>query len=56
MFVRFSTDVEIRPVLERYVNRLSDFFYIMARSEDYEYQVNELTDQVMKRYAQAVGR
>lgn len=56
MFVRFSTDVEVRPVLERYVNRLSDFFYIMARSEDYEYQVNELTDQVMKRYAQAVGR
>lgn len=56
MFVRFSTDVEVRPVLERYVNRLSDFFYIIARSEDYEYQVNELTDQVMKRYAQAVGR
>ncbi|MCT3574590.1 cob(I)yrinic acid a,c-diamide adenosyltransferase [Levilactobacillus brevis] len=56
MFVRFSTDVEVRPVLERYVNRLSDFFYIMARSEDYEYQVNELTDQVVKRYAQAVGR
>lgn len=56
MFVRFSTDIEVRPVLERYVNRLSDFFYIMARSEDYEYQVNELTDQVMKRYAQAVGR
>lgn len=56
LFVRFSTDVDVRPVLERYVNRLSDFFYIMARSEDYEFQINELTDRVIAQYAQAVGR
>ncbi|HJE86946.1 cob(I)yrinic acid a,c-diamide adenosyltransferase [Levilactobacillus brevis] len=56
LFVRFASDNPVRPVLERYINRLSDFFYIMARSEDYEYQINELTDRVIAQYAQAMGR
>ncbi|GEO66903.1 cob(I)yrinic acid a,c-diamide adenosyltransferase [Levilactobacillus spicheri] len=55
-FVRFSADVAVRPVLERYVNRLSDFLYIMARSEDHEAQIKQITDEVIKRYAQAMGR
>ncbi|MCW3777539.1 cob(I)yrinic acid a,c-diamide adenosyltransferase [Lactobacillus sp. PFC-70] len=55
-FVRFSTDTDVRPVLERYINRLSDFMYIMARSEDHEAYVQQVTNEVLKRYAQAVGR
>ncbi|KJW13436.1 cob(I)yrinic acid a,c-diamide adenosyltransferase [Levilactobacillus spicheri] len=55
-FVRFGADVAVRPVLERYVNRLSDFLYIMARSEDHEAQIKQITDEVIKRYAQAMGR
>lgn len=55
-FVRFSADVTVRPVLERYINRLSDFMYIMARSEDHEAQIQQITNEVIKRYAQAVGR
>ena len=56
LFVRFASENAVRPVLERYINRLSDFFYIMARSEDYNYQINELTDRVIAQYAQAMGR
>lgn len=49
-FVRFSKENKTRPELERYVNRMSDFFYIIARSEDHEAQLNDLVDEVFKRY------
>lgn len=49
-FVRFSGKIKTRPVLERYINRLSDFFYIMARSEDYECHLETITKEVIKRY------
>jgi len=55
-FVRFSAEVDVRPVLERYINRLSDFMYIMARAEDHAAQTQQITNEVIKRYAQAVGR
>lgn len=50
-FVKLSRDVHFRPELERYVNRLSDFLYIMARSEDYEALVNDVTQQVLEIYS-----
>ncbi|AEV95598.1 cob(I)yrinic acid a,c-diamide adenosyltransferase [Pediococcus claussenii] len=49
-FVRFSSTEKVRPVLERYINRLSDFFYIMARSEDYEDYLRQITEEVIKQY------
>lgn len=47
-FVKLSRNVEFRPELERYINRLSDFLYIMARSEDYEDLVDRVTRKVIK--------
>ncbi|WP_143463619.1 cob(I)yrinic acid a,c-diamide adenosyltransferase [Levilactobacillus enshiensis] len=50
-FVKLSKSIEFRPELERYVNRLSDFLYIMARSEDYEDLVDDVTEKVIKVYS-----
>jgi len=50
-FVKLSKSVEFRPELERYVNRLSDFLYIMARSEDYEDLIDDVTEKVIKVYS-----
>jgi ATP:cob(I)alamin adenosyltransferase len=50
LFVRLSESVELRPELERYINRLSDFLYIAARDEDYEDLLNNVTDNVIKVY------
>jgi len=50
-FVKLSKSIEFRPELERYVNRLSDFLYIMARSEDYEDLINDVTEKVVKVYS-----
>lgn len=50
LFVRLSKNVEFRPELERYINRLSDLFYIIARDEDYEDLLNNVTDDVIKIY------
>ena len=49
-FVKLSRTVSFRPELERYINRLSDFLYVIAREEDYEDYVNKLTDKVVKIY------
>ncbi|KRM74529.1 cob(I)yrinic acid a,c-diamide adenosyltransferase [Secundilactobacillus collinoides] len=50
-FVKLSKDVSFRPELERYINRLSDFLYIMARSEDYEDLINDVTNKVIRAYS-----
>ena len=50
LFVRLSKNVKFRPELERYINRLSDFLYIVARDEDYEDLLNSVTDDVIKIY------
>lgn len=47
-FIKLSRNVEFRPELERYINRLSDFLYILARSEDYEDLVDKVTQKVIK--------
>ncbi|WP_283678450.1 cob(I)yrinic acid a,c-diamide adenosyltransferase [Lentilactobacillus sp. Marseille-Q4993] len=48
--VAFMKSSSVRPELERYVNRLSDFFYIIAREEDQEAQMKKISDEVVKRY------
>lgn len=50
LFVRLSKNTEFRPELERYINRLSDFLYIVARDEDYEDMLDTVTDDVLKIY------
>lgn len=50
-FVRLSRTTEFRPELERYINRLSDFLYIVARSEDYEDLVDRVTEKVIQVYS-----
>ncbi|QBO35948.1 cob(I)yrinic acid a,c-diamide adenosyltransferase [Periweissella cryptocerci] len=53
--VRFSNEAKVRPELLRYANRLSDFLYILARSED-NYQVDDdEVDQIVKQYNDAIG-
>lgn len=54
LLVAFMQDNFVRPEIEQYVNRLSDFFYIIARSEDHEQQMKQIENQVIKRYQQAV--
>ncbi|WP_204122069.1 MULTISPECIES: cob(I)yrinic acid a,c-diamide adenosyltransferase [Levilactobacillus] len=54
LLVKFMQTHFVRPEIEKYVNRLSDFFYIIARSEDHERQLRVIEDQVIKRYCQAV--
>lgn len=48
LFVRLSRNVEFRPELEKYINRLSDFLYIIARDEDYEDLVDRVTQKVIE--------
>ncbi|ANZ61196.1 cobalamin adenosyltransferase [Secundilactobacillus paracollinoides] len=52
-FVSFMAENDVRPELERYVNRLSDFFYIMARSEDHVAENQKILDMVVERYKKA---
>lgn len=54
LLVTFMQTHVVRPEIERYVNRLSDFFYIIARSEDNEQRLTDIEDQVIKRYLKAV--
>ncbi|MGU9537331.1 ATP:cob(I)alamin adenosyltransferase, partial [Proteus mirabilis] len=50
LLITYMADHEVRPEIERYVNRLSDFFYIIARDEDYEDRINKIVKQVVKKY------
>lgn len=54
-FVRLLKIEQMRPVLEKYVNRMSDFFYIMARSEDFEARVDDLVEKISERYERERG-
>lgn len=56
LLVRFMNQQHVRPEIEQYVNRMSDFFYIIARSEDYHQQLKKIEDIVVARYRQAIGR
>ncbi|MDR0298219.1 MAG: cob(I)yrinic acid a,c-diamide adenosyltransferase [Streptococcaceae bacterium] len=53
MLIRLAEDVDIRPVLKKFVNRLSDFLYIIARDEDnYEAQ-EKMIDEIIKKYKES---
>ncbi|WP_054655727.1 cob(I)yrinic acid a,c-diamide adenosyltransferase [Lentilactobacillus kisonensis] len=52
--VSFMKVNPVRPEIERYVNRLSDFMYIMARSEDHEDYLEKVIEKVVQRYCKAI--
>ena len=51
--VELTADASIRQVLMRYINRLSDCLYALARSEDYDAHQNTLIQKVAERYVAA---
>lgn len=50
-----NDDTKVRPDLMKYVNRLSDFLYILARDEDYVDQLEGLVDKVLEKYKKEVN-
>ena len=50
LFTQLSQKISFRPELEKYINRLSDFLYIIARSEDQEALIDQVTDRVYQKY------
>lgn len=52
--VELSTDISVRHVLMRYINRLSDCLYAIARAEDHDAHQNDIIQKVAERYLAAV--
>ncbi|MDM3056163.1 two-domain cob(I)yrinic acid a,c-diamide adenosyltransferase PduO [Citrobacter sp. Cf236] len=52
--VELSTEISVRHVLMRYINRLSDCLYSLARAEDHDAHQNEIIEKVAERYLAAV--
>lgn len=48
--IELAESEEIRSVLKQFVNRLSDFLYILARAEDFYKQENQLIETIYQRY------
>ncbi|WP_159722857.1 cob(I)yrinic acid a,c-diamide adenosyltransferase [Enterococcus sp. CSURQ0835] len=55
--VRLAEDPEIgiRPELLQYVNRLSDFLYILARDEDHAAKEEQQITEIIRRYKEKAG-
>lgn len=52
--IELSEEISIRQELVKYVNRLSDCLYIMARVEDEEYHYEILANRIVERYKKAI--
>ena len=52
--VELSTEISVRHLLLRYINRLSDCLYALARAEDHDAHQNEIIEKVAERYLAAV--
>ena len=52
--VELSTEISVRHVLMRYINRLSDCLYAIARAEDHDTHQNDIIQKVAERYLAAV--
>lgn len=55
LLIGLRESVQIRDELGQFVNRLSDFLYILARMEDYTYRINSIVTSVLSRYEKAIG-
>ncbi len=49
-----SADIAVRHVLMRYINRLSDCLYALARAEDHDAHQNDIIQKVAERYLAAI--
>ena len=52
--VELSTEIAVRHVLMRYINRLSDCLYALARAEDHDAHQNDIIQKVAERYLAAI--
>ncbi|EGT0638185.1 two-domain cob(I)yrinic acid a,c-diamide adenosyltransferase PduO [Citrobacter werkmanii] len=52
--VELSADIDVRHVLIRYINRLSDCLYALARAEDHDAHQNDIIQKVAERYLSAI--
>ena len=52
--VELSTEISVRHVLMRYINRLSDCLYALARAEDHDAHQNDIIQKVAERYLAVV--
>lgn len=52
--VELSTEISVRHVLMRYINRLSDCLYALARAEDHDAHQNNIIQKVAERYLAAI--
>ncbi|HAT7569013.1 two-domain cob(I)yrinic acid a,c-diamide adenosyltransferase PduO [Citrobacter werkmanii] len=52
--VELSADIDVRHVLMRYINRLSDCLYALARAEDHDAHQNDIIQKVAERYLSAI--
>ncbi|HCD7428833.1 two-domain cob(I)yrinic acid a,c-diamide adenosyltransferase PduO [Citrobacter cronae] len=52
--VELSADIAVRHVLMRYINRLSDCLYALARAEDHDAHQNDIIQKVAERYLAAI--
>jgi len=51
--VELSSEISVRHVLMRYINRLSDCLYALARAEDHDAHQNDIIQKVAERYLAA---
>lgn len=52
--VELSAAIAVRHVLMRYINRLSDCLYALARAEDHDAHQNDIIQKVAERYLAAI--
>lgn len=55
LLIQLSEEVEIRPEIKQYTNRLSDCLYILARSEDHYQKQEKQVDEIIIRYKEQIG-
>ncbi len=55
LLVKLSETIFVRKEILQYINRLSDFLYILAREEDFQFTVSKLTSEIMSRYHAVSG-
>lgn len=54
LLISLSETKDIRPILLKFVNRLSDCLYILARKEDYVQFIDEVISKVSQKVVQVV--